>query len=201
MVSGTLGFLSGVPLAARSTTSIRQRSTCPRMAVGTYVGEGMKTDDVLVLGVATCFLQEKGKLKEVTIVEPLPASALDCVARLQVTTSYKRLYGISLGDLPDTVSELPASLLGEDQVALAEDFGERAQAAARTYRRSPEIASTLPPGAMTSEVNHSVATKRILNENYEPSFDDNVKQDMTIDVYNRATDEVDNTAVAAGYNA
>lgn len=195
-------FASGT--AFSPTRNSRSRSICrhPRMAAGAFLDDALKPDDVTVVGVATCFRREGKQLQEVLILEPLPASAVDCVVRLQVPTSYLRVYGIKMGDLSDSVSDLPDTvILPDENVALAEDFAERVQAASRTYRRSPEIAAMVPPGTIQDDLNHSIAQKRILNENWEPSFDDNVKQDQSIDVYNRASDEVDNTTVMASYNA
>ncbi len=172
------------------------------MAAGAYLDDELKADDVVTVGVATCFKREGKQLQEILVLEPLPASAVDCIVRLQVPTSYLRVYGITMGDLSDNVSDLPDTvILPDENVALAEDFGERVRAASRTFRRSPEIAAMVPPGVLEDDLNHSVATKRILNQNWEPSFDDNVKQDKSIDVYNRATDEVDNTSVMTGWNA
>lgn len=195
--------------AFSATTAIRlnrvipQKAVCaPRMATGGLVSEGLESSDVLALGVATCFKRVENKLTEVLILEPLPASAVDCIARLQVPTSYRRLLGITLGDVPDTISELPSGLISDgEQVVFAEDFGERAKAASRTFRRSPEIAQSIVPGKLVEDLNYSTEFKRILNANWEPSFDDNVKQDQSIDVYNRASDEIDNTTVMAGYNS
>ncbi|CAM9684209.1 unnamed protein product [Choristocarpus tenellus] len=45
-------------------------------------------------------------------------------------------------------------------------------------------------GEVADEYNFSTERKRILNHKYEPSFDDNVKQDKSIDVYGREDDEV-----------
>lgn len=172
-----------------------------RMGAGVYVGKGMKAEDVVTVGVATCFQRVGGKLEEVLILEPLPASAVDCIARLQVPTSYRRLYGTTLGELSEDVNALPDGVIVEgESVALGEAFEERVQAAARTFRRSPEIAELIPPGTLTEKLNYSVATKRILNEDWQPNFEDNVKQDISIDVYNRA-DDVDSSEVMAGYNA
>jgi len=182
--------------------SVCSQSRSTRMATGGLVSEGMESGDVLALGVATCYKRVENKLQEVLILEPLPASAVDCIARLQVPTSYRRLLGITLGEVPDSISELPSGLISDgEQVVFAEDFGERAQAASRTFRRSPEIAQSIAPGTLVEDLNYSVEFKRILNANWEPSFDDNVKQDQSIDVYNRASDEIDNTTVMAGYNS
>ena len=48
-------------------------------------------------------------------------------------------------------------------------------------------------GEVSSNYQFSTERKRILNSSWEPSFDDNVKQDMSIDVYNREADELANS--------
>lgn len=174
------------------------------MSAGAFKTDGLLDDDHVVLGVATCFQRSGansgGKLSEVLIVEPLPASTVDCVHRLGVPTSYRRLHATTIGALSDEISELPGGLVEEgESVAWAESFEERIAAAARTFRRSPEIVEQIKIGE-TKEVNHSVATKRVLNEEWEPNFEDNVKQDISIDVYDRAND-VDASEIANAYNA
>jgi hypothetical protein len=169
----------------------------PRMATGTHVGPDTEAGDYVTLGVAKVFRRTEGKLEDMLIVEPLPASALDCVARLKVPTSYLRLWTTRLGDVPDAISELPDTLvLAGESVAFADSFTERSQASARTYRRSPEIAGLLPLGVIFSDLNHSTERKRLVEDDWEPDFNDNVKQDKSIDVYNRADDNPDNAASA-----
>lgn len=183
---------------------ISHARTCPRtrMAAGVYVGDGLQASDVVTVGIATCFKRTGNKLEEVLVLEPLPASAVHCIAELRVPTSYRRLYSTTLGQLSDEVSHLPKGVIGADeQVALGENFGERVRAASRTFRRSPEIAAIVPPGNVLADINYSVATKRILNESWEPNFEDNVKQDISIDVYNRGDENIDSSSVTQAYNA
>jgi hypothetical protein len=173
---------------------IQQRAVCnlsaPRMAIGVHVGEDTLPEDYVPLGVAKYFRQVDSKLEELLIVEPMPASALDCITRLQVPTSYLRIYASNLGDVPDRVDELPEGLVKDGEVVqFGEDFTERCQASARTYRRSPEITELVPLGTICTKINHSVATKRLIDEDWEPDFNDNVKQDISIDVYDRSMDE------------
>ena len=52
------------------------------------------------------------------------------------------------------------------------------------------------------ELNYSVEKKRILDEKWEPDFSDNVKQDISIDVYGRDQDDQgDQGAIKDLYNA
>lgn len=173
-----------VPHPANSVVlnSARQRpSVCraPRMALGTHVGDDTIADDYIAVGVAKVFKRQEGKLQDMLIVEPIPASALDCVARLKVPTSYMRLWATQLGDLPDAISEFPETLLEGDSVAWGEDFTERAQASARTYRRDETVAALLPKGCIFSDLNHSTKEKRLVEDDWEPDFNDNVKQDKS----------------------
>jgi hypothetical protein len=46
-------------------------------------------------------------------------------------------------------------------------------------------------GEVYSKTNFSTSPKRVLNEKFEPSFEDNVKQDISIDVYGRKKDDKD----------
>lgn len=191
-----------VPLPAGLHASARRsrKATCaaPRMALGTHVGEDTKEEDYVTLGVAKVFRRREGEMENLLIVEPLPASALDCVARLKVPTSYVRLWATTLGEIPDAISELPRALvLDGETVAWGEAFTERVQASARTYRRDPNVVSLLPTGSIFSDVNHSVERKRLIEDDWVPNFDDNVKQDKSIDVYNRDDDNEDNSSSAA----
>lgn len=136
--------------------------------------------------------RQEANLEELLVIEPVPASAMDCVARLKVPTSYLRLWGTTLGDVPETISDLPPGVVMEgESVVFGESFTERSQASARTYRRSPEIAKMLPKGQITADINHSVERKRLIEDDWEPDFSDNVKQDKSIDVYNRDDDASD----------
>jgi phosphatidylinositol glycan class S len=72
-------------------------------------------------------------------------------------------------------------------------------AAARTFKRRVE-AQIIPLGEVADDFNFNTEKKRVLNQVFEPSFADNVKQDKSIDVYGRAdeefNDEVDKLANA-----
>lgn len=186
---------AGLNLSARRSRATT--SLTPRMAIGKHVGEDTKAEDYITVGVAKVFKRREGKMEDMLIVEPLPASALDCVARLKVPTSYVRLWATTLGEIPDAISELPDTLVLEgENVAWGEAFTERSQASARTYRRDPDVVALLPTGVIFSDVNHSVDRKRLIEDDWEPDFDDNVKQDKSIDVYNRDDDNPDNAASA-----
>lgn len=103
---------------------------------------------------------------------------------------------------------------------LCSNMLERTQAATRTFRRRVE-AQILDFGEVADDFNFNLENKRILNEvalqshvsqyrltpprhsglhlvpeqAYEPDFDDNVKQDQSIDIYGRES-EVDEDEVS-----
>lgn len=140
-------------------------------------------DAYVVLGVACCFkMNEDCKLDELLIVEPLPSSALETIA-LGVETSYKRIMAVRFGDVQQ--GSLPEQLVDGEAISLCEQFHIRLRAAARTYRGRDEARRTVALGQVSTDLNFSVERKRVLNDNYRPSFDDNVKQHNSIDVYGR----------------
>jgi hypothetical protein len=199
-----MAFIPG-PTNVFRGAQVQRRPLCdrssPRMALGVHVGEDTSPDDYITVGVAKYFRRVESKLQELLVIEPMPASALDCICRLQVPTSYLRIWASRLGDLPDQISELPEGVvLKGEHVQFGEDFTERCQASARTYRRSPEVADLVPVGSIFSKINHSTETKRLIDEDWEPDFNDNVKQDLSIDVYDRSVDE-SATDIKTLYNA
>jgi hypothetical protein len=199
-----MAFIPGAANVFRGT-QVQRPPLChrsgPRMALGAHVGDDTTPDDYITVGVAKYFRRVEAKLEELLVIEPLPASALDCIARLQVPTSYLRIWASLLGDLPDRIDEMPKGVVLEgEHVQFGEDFTERCQASARTYRRSPEVAELLPVGSIFTKLNHSIETKRLIDEDWEPDFNDNVKQDLSIDVYDRSVDE-SATGIKTLYNA
>jgi phosphatidylinositol glycan class S len=77
-------------------------------------------------------------------------------------------------------------------IPFCSDWEERSQAAARTWLR-PDARSKLmgivPEGTTRSDFNFSLEHKRVLNFDNVVRDEDNVKQDMSIDVYGRAKEE------------
>lgn len=131
-------------------------------------------EDYCAFGVATCFLKADGEVAQVEIVEPIPSAALEAILK-GVPTSYRCLYGRTLGDIfADAGIQKPAGLA--DDVQLCDNFAERAIASARTYKRKPEATELVPAGQECGETNYSVARKRVLNNTRVVSAEDNVKQ-------------------------
>ncbi|TFJ84094.1 hypothetical protein NSK_004567 [Nannochloropsis salina CCMP1776] len=181
------------------------------------VGEGsthvkelaaLNPEDYVAIGLAMCYkINDGGKLDEVLVMEPLTAGTLECLA-LGVPTSYKRVMGLTCGELfngedlrnPSDVNiEALRPLAKGETVSECEDMLIRSMAAARTFKRRVE-AQIIPLGEVADDFNFNTEKKRVLNQVFEPSFADNVKQDKSIDVYGRAdeefNDEVDKLANA-----
>ena len=91
-------------------------------------------------------------------------------------------------------SSLSCSLLQAafQGVSFCNDWVERCEAAARTWQRhdaQQKLMGIVPPGTSRSDWNFSLEFKRVLNFENTVSDEDNVKQDMSIDVYGRQKEE------------
>jgi hypothetical protein len=131
----------------------------------------LQADDYLVLGVATCFLRNEDGVQQVRIIEPIPASALEALFK-GVPTSYSQAIAISISDA--LKAEIPAAFTADAE--LAEEFGNRSIAAARTFKRRPEAAAFIPMGTTYDRFIYSLERKRVLNPSRNVTKDDNVKQ-------------------------
>ena len=160
----------------------------------------LERDDYVAVGLACCYLLDADtqKVEAAYIYAPLSAGTLETIA-LGVPTSYKRVVGLTVGELfegnvdinqPTTINSNALTQLcnGIPGVTEAEEFVVRTLCAARTFRRRVEAKEVVAIGNMRDNFNFDTTRKRILNEVYEPSFDDNVKQDKSIDVYGRSDD-------------
>jgi len=203
MVASSLSFArglvgTGVPRASRSAARARARSAVSRAvrAEGAKPFDGMSgltLDDVVSVGVAQCFEKtESGKVEGILVAEPLSSATVECLNR-GADTSYKACTTVRLGaalkrDLPDLLA------LFDEEVKFCDDFDFRTQCAARTwltYRAQTELLDIIPLGAIRQGDlgEFSVKHRRILNLVHEVSDEDNIKQDMSIDVYGRAEEE------------
>jgi hypothetical protein len=131
-------------------------------------------DAYVVLGVATCFIKEDGKLQPIKVVEPIPSAALEGLCKgietsyeMVLATTFETAFVEGQGKVPDS---FPAD------VQLCDAFEERLMAATRSYRSCASIQSLLPLGQSKSDFNYSVERKRILNVERVVSTEDNVKQ-------------------------
>lgn len=141
-------------------------------------------------------------------MEPLTAGTLECLA-LGVPTSYKRVMGLTCADLFQgddlkappgiNIEALRPLAAGGETISECENMVIRSMAAARTFKRRVE-AQIIAVGEVADDFNFNTEKKRVLNQVFEPSFADNVKQDKSIDVYGRADEEF-NDEVAKLANA
>ncbi|GJQ11342.1 hypothetical protein GpartN1_g3133.t1 [Galdieria partita] len=151
--------------------------------------EQVRPDEYTVLGLACCFQRDSnGKLQELIVIEPVPTSTLETILQ-GVPTSYKRLVATAYGRALN-IASLPPSFVRDERVSFCENYSERLQAATRTYRARLD-AKKFQLGEVYTKTNFSTSPKRVLNEKFEPSFEDNVKQDISIDVYGRKKDEAE----------
>lgn len=156
-------------------------------------GAPLTSQNYIALGMAKVFtMQEGGSPAPLYLVEPLTAGTLETL-QLGVPTSYIRVLASTCGAVFDDaqnptdidVASLQKLTDGFEGYQICEDFIERATAAARTFRRRPEAAMFLQVDQTSEELNFNTERKRIMDLHYEPSFDDNVKQHSSIDVYGR----------------
>lgn len=178
--------------AACASSSLRMSSI-----LADAMSKPILDDDYIAVGLACCFqMNSSQKLAEKWIFEPLTAGTLETI-ELGVPTSYKRVLALRaadyfLGDVnsPDgiNVDALQALVEDEQDVTICEEPVERSVAAIRTFKRRP-AAMLIGVNEMADEYNFNLERKRILNDNYVPNDDDNIKQDISIDVYGRS-DEV-----------
>ena len=165
-------------------------------------------DDYVVLGLAHCFEQEEGgKIQDLFLIEPVGASSLECMDN-GGATSYLYVAATTLGkSLTYDVSLLPPEF---SKGKFCEDFEFRLRCTARTWKRDHAVNNLkgLAPadGSVRTDFNFSLVDKRIVNKVYEVTDADNIKQDLSIDVYGRKQDEAAEAdeslaQVASLYNA
>ncbi len=131
-------------------------------------------DAYVVLGLATCFIKEDGKLQPLKVVEPIPSAALEALCKgietsyeMAIATTFETAFAQGQGQVPNS---FPAD------VQLCESFEERLMAATRSYRSCASIQSLLPLGHAKSDFNFSTERKRMLNVERVIRTEDNVKQ-------------------------
>ncbi|CAM6098552.1 unnamed protein product [Calypogeia fissa] len=153
-------------------------------------------DDYIVVGLAHCFRKDEDqKLLDAFVIEPIPAGQLECMDNGGVTC-YKHAASTTLG----VALQLDASLLPKEfgDKAFCENFDFRAKCASRTWKRDhprENLMSLVPTdGSVRSDWNFSMKDKRILNEEHIVKDSDNIKQDMSIDVYGRTEKEEEMTS-------
>eukprot|EP00239_Pterosperma_sp_CCMP1384_P001570 CAMPEP_0197856700 /NCGR_PEP_ID=MMETSP1438-20131217/29072_1 /TAXON_ID=1461541 /ORGANISM="Pterosperma sp., Strain CCMP1384" /LENGTH=158 /DNA_ID=CAMNT_0043472249 /DNA_START=335 /DNA_END=811 /DNA_ORIENTATION=- len=147
----------------------------------------------MTVGLAHCFVQNgQNKLEDQFVIEPVAAGTVESL-EAGAQTSYVHIFPITLGDaLEQDKSILPEEFQDAD---FGQDFAFRCQCVARTWGR-PHAQEVVRPmftyGELKGDYNFNVDDhKRILNAENIVSDSDNVKQDMSIDVYGREQEEED----------
>ena len=134
----------------------------------------LSTDEYLVIGLATCFLKEDGKLHEVRILEPIPSAAIEAIVK-GVPTSYEMALATTLGAvLAGETLQKPDGVPEDAQ--FCDEFVQRAIAAARTYKSKTAAKAHVPAGTTRQDFNYSTERKRVLNSQRIVRTEDNVKQ-------------------------
>lgn len=131
----------------------------------------LTAEDYVVLGLATCFLRDEDGVQQVRVIEPIPASALEALMK-GVPTSYSKAIALTIDAALN--SQIPADFTAEAE--LGQEFGDRAIAAARTFKRRPESSTFIPMGTSYDRFIYSLERKRVLNPSRNVTKDDNVKQ-------------------------
>lgn len=151
------------------------RSSSGTMATVTFSNApDISADDYCVFGLATCFVREEGEVSQVQVVEPIPSSALEAILK-NVPTSYEMACAKPLGEVVKGEQiAIPAEF--PEDVQFADNFIERAIAAARTYKNRPVAKEHIPLGSVHKGFNYSLERKRILNAENIVTKEDNVKQ-------------------------
>ncbi|MBW4688513.1 MAG: hypothetical protein KME40_26340 [Komarekiella atlantica HA4396-MV6] len=134
----------------------------------------LTADDYIAIGLATCFVKEDGEVHQIEVIEPIPSAALEALLK-GIPTSYKLAFATTLGNLLDSETlRLPNGF--PESAQFGEEFGARAFAAARTYKRRESAKSLIPLGTTYTEFKYSIERKRVLNAARVVTKEDNVKQ-------------------------
>lgn len=155
-----------------------------------------------IQGLAHCFEKsDEGKLVDRMVIEPVSANSLECMAA-GGKTSFVEVAALRAGQaMAKDRSAMPSSW---SAASFCDDWAFRVGACARTWGR-PHAADNLmdlvPLGSPPrGNWNFSLDDKRVLGVAVEVSDDDNIKQDISIDVYGRGdhADAVEGIKEAAG---
>lgn len=154
-------------------------------------------DGYTVLGLAHCFEKnDEGKLADKFVIEPIAANGVECMAT-GAPTCFKHVYGVSVGD---AMKKSKAVLPSEFAEGLwCEHYQERLEATARTWLRphaQDNLMDLVPLGKTVSKYNYNTDLKRVLNFTNVVNDDDNIKQDLSIDVYGRKDKEEEGSEAA-----
>ncbi|GJP50600.1 hypothetical protein CLOM_g9749 [Closterium sp. NIES-68] len=199
------GSASRVAFRASAKHSVRAAVSASSrgVVVANLTGENpdWNDDDFITVGLAHCFQKdESGKLQDKFVIEAIPAGALECMDNGGVTC-YTHVTATTLGVvLKQDASLLPAEF---QNGVFAEDFDFRTKCASRTWKRQhpqEHLLNLVPLGTVRSDFNFSVEDKRVLNMENVVDDSDNIKQDLSIDVYGRAKEENEEKEIEKLYN-
>lgn len=156
------------------------------------------SDIYICVGLSHCFEKnEEGKLVDRFQIEPVSASSLECMAT-GARTSFKLATGMTYGDaISRDKAKLPTEFA---EAVFCDKFEFRCEAAARTWLRphaQDNLMDIVPLGKVKGQFNFSLDDRRILNVENEVSDADNIKQDISIDVYGRKEEAEAAEAAAA----
>jgi len=159
-------------------------------------------EDYLVLGLAHCFEKgDDGKLKDVMVIEPVSANSLEGMVA-GTKTCFKIVTGLTVGEaMRRDKSSLPPEFL---EGTFCEDYEFRCEASARTWARphaQDNLLDIVPLGSSRSKFNYNLDEKRVLNMENVVKDEDNIKQDLSIDVYGRKAEDSDEEDGASGDSA
>lgn len=133
----------------------------------------LTAEDYLVVGVSACYQLEDSDLQPVKVLEPIPSAYLESLFQ-GVPTSYERILGTTVGTALS--QEIPADILGSEDVRICRNFGDRVTAAARTYKARPEATALVAVGTTRTDINFSTEKKRVLNQQNIVTKEDNIRQ-------------------------
>lgn len=193
---------SAASTRSRRSTSQHTPVTCGALEHGEDLS--VSGDAFVVLGVAHAFEQGDRKLQDVWVLEPVSASTVEVINN-GAQTSYEALIGTTVGKiLGKDTSVFPTELFCGHEVRWADKLEFRTGCAARTWMRDHArdvVRSFVPHGQVMTGFNTSTQHKRILNFVHVVKDSDNIKQDMSIDVYGRdKEEETDEKQIAEMYN-
>lgn len=142
-------------------------------------------DDYVPLALARCYEQTPNGLEDLYIIEPVTAGSLESLINGAKTT-YVEVTGTTIDQaLTKQNNVLPVSF---KDAKFCEDFEFRAKCATRTWLRphpQENLLDVVPVGETRGGWNMDEENKRVLNMENIVNDSDNIKQDMSIDVYNR----------------
>jgi hypothetical protein len=148
----------------------------PSQFMNITLSPDLSTEDYIVLGVATCFIKQEGEVQQLQVIEPIPSATLETLCQ-GIPTSYEQVIATTLGQIIHNGElQLPQGFPSDAKIP--DDFSDRTEASARTYKRDRQahVKDLMPIGSSRDDFNYSLERKRILNAQRKIGKSDNVKQ-------------------------